>query len=242
MGNDSKPKIALVTHAFNSIDFDVHFNQVYAISHWVNKYDMFFIGRKGLNAADARNIITKQAIEKGCEHMFILDADHLITPNTLPLLMENKDEAIISGLVCKRLHPYPQVAWLKENDGHYIEFTLPLDGTIAEVAICAFGCTLINLKKLQELEEPYFRDTCRKTANGNMKNFRSDINVCEDFRDKGYKVWVDTRVLIGHMGAKKIIYPQNSGYYERSDDLADEFVNLREGMTGDHAGMGGLTR
>lgn len=242
MENEKKPKVAIATHAFENVDFDVHFNHLYAIAHWVSKYEIHFIGRRGMLAADARNLIVEQAIERKCEHLFILDADHLITENTLPLLMENKEEAIVSGLVCKRLHPYPQVVWLKDKDGMYVEFPLPLDGCLAEVAIGPFGCTLINMKKLQELEPPYFRDTCRKTSTGELKNFRSDVNLSNAFREKGHKVWVDTRVLVGHLGGKKVIFPQNAGYYAATDEIADELVKLREGMSGDHAGMEGIQR
>ena len=242
MSGNKKPKIALATHAFDSVDFDAHFNQMYSVAHWVALYDLYFIGRKGLHAADARNIITDEAIEQGCEYLFVLDADHLITKSTLPLLMENKDEAMVAGLICKKLHPYPQVVWLKCDDGRYIEFTLPLDGNLAEVGLCPFGCTLINLEKIQKLEKPYFRDTCRRTASGEMKNFRSDINLSEAFRANGEKVWVDTRVLVGHLGGRRAVYPQNAGAWQRCDELIEELTNLRIGMSGDCNGLIGVTK
>lgn len=237
-----KSKVAFATHAFDTIDFDVHFNHMYAAAHWSLMYELFYIGRKGLQAAEARNMITDMAIEHGCEYMFVLDADHLITKNTLPLLMENKHEALVSGLVCKRLHPYPQIVWMKGKDGLYYEFELPIDGKVVEVGLCPFGCTLINLAKLRKLDKPYFRDECRVTADGSMRNFRSDVNLCNAFRDAGMKIFVDTRVLVGHLGPRKIIYPQNAEYYRSSDEIANKMTLLREGMTGDHAGIAGVTK
>lgn len=237
-----KPKVAFATHAHDMVDFDAHFNHLYSVAHWVDMYDVFFIGRKGLQAAEARNLIADMAIEHGCEYLFILDADHIITKRTLPLLMENRNEAMVSGLVCKRLHPYPQVAWLKGTDGKYFTITLPLDGTLAEVGVCPFGCTLINIAKLKKLKKPYFRDTCNVASDGNMVNVRSDVNLSEMFRESGEKIWVDTRVLVGHLGPKKLIYPQNAEYYRSSDTIAHQMTELRYGMRGDHAGMRGITK
>ena len=237
-----KLRIAFATHAYENVDFDAHFNHMYCAAHWANMYDMYFIGRKFLQAADARNLIAKMAIEERCDWLFILDTDHIVTKNTLPLLLENKEEALVSGLICKKLYPYPQVVCLKNNKGEYIQYTLPLDGNLAEVAIAPFGCTLINIAKLQQLKAPYFRDTCRKGAHGNLLNFRSDINICEAFREAGMQVWVDTRVLVGHLGAKRCVYPQNAGFYKRGDEIGNELTNLRHGMVGDCNKFDGLTQ
>lgn len=240
---ERKPKVAFASHAFENIDFDVHLNHMYAAAHWTLMYELFFLGKKGLQAADARNLLADLAIAQGCEYLFILDADHLITSNTLPLLMESKQEAMVSGLICKRQYPYPQVVWLKSLDGKYITVELPMDGTLAEVGVCPFGCTLINIAKLKKLQKPYFRDTCKpSTITGELKNFRSDINLSEAFREAGEKVWVDQRVLVGHLGSKKVVYPQNAEYLRASDQIFEKMTLLREGMSGDHAGLSGVTK
>lgn len=228
------PKVAVATHAFESVDFDIYYNHIFAFMHWVQKYELFYIGRRGLAAACARNMLVDMAIKEGCEYIFFLDADHLITKNTLPLLMENRQDAIISGLTCKRMYPYTQVVWLKDGKGLFIEKTLPLDGKIYEVGVCSFGCTLINLSKLKKLKKPYFRDTCKPGADGSLNNIRSDINICDMFREAGESVFVDTRVLVGHRGEARRIFPQNAGLYKNMHPVECELMKLREGMSGDY--------
>ena len=222
-------KIAICTHAFDSVDFDVHFNHIHCIATWARKYDMVFVGKKGLDAARARNQMIERCFEKNCTHAFFIDADHLMPAQALDLLLESKDEAMVSGLVCKRGEGFPQVGWLVNKEGKYLGLNLPLDGQTYDVGVCAFGCTLINLKILKKLKKPYFRDTCEGP---DATNTRSDVNICNMFRDIGEKVWIDVRVLVGHLGIANVIYPQNAAIHDRMDKTIAESRLLREGQEG----------
>ncbi len=225
-----KPKyrIAICTHAFKFVDFDVYFNHMWCLAKWARDYDLVFVGKKGLDAATARNGIIKRAIEKECTHAFFMDADHLFPIETLNLLMENKDEAMTSGLVCKRGESFQQVGWMILND-KFNTINLPLDGKAYEVGACAFGCNLINLKILKKLKEPYFRDMYNPETKANI---RSDINLSLALKDIGERVWVDTRILIGHMGIESPVYPQNAELFEKLKVLEFENRKLKEGQQG----------
>ncbi|MHA2264868.1 MAG: hypothetical protein ACXAEN_20945 [Candidatus Thorarchaeota archaeon] len=228
--------ICIATHAHCNVDFDAHFNHCHAVQLWSHKYHLVLIGYKGLLAADARERICDQAIDEKCSHIFILDADHIIDPSILDYLMESKDEAIVSGLICRRFHPFGQVAWGKDDkSGAYIPIHLPLDGKTYEVGVCAFGCTLINLKKLQELEKPWFRDTCDKKFDGKCRNTRSDVVLCDMFRANGEKVWIDTRALVGHMGTNILVYPQNAEDMEQFRYQYSKSFELKQKETGKYA-------
>ncbi len=227
-------RIALCVHVFNTVDFDVYFNHLFLAANWGKKYDLVFVGKMGLDAADARNRIIDKCLEQECTHAFFLDGDHFIHESTLDYLLEAKDEAMVSGLVCKKADLYQQVCWEihkdpKDGTEKCYVVTLPLDGKVYEVSTCAFGCTLINLTMIQKLKKPYFRDTC---INGT--NIRSDINLCELFRGIGEKIWVDTRVLVGHQGGKKVVYPQSAQYYERAAVVEYDARMLRVGQKGEY--------
>jgi hypothetical protein len=229
------PRIAVATHAHSSVDFDVHFNHCSAIFDWSKKHDIRLLGYKGLCAADARELICESAIEQECTHIFILDADHIIPSNTLDNLLESKDEAMVSGLICRRFHPFDQVGWGKiDKRNTYVPIDIPLSGDLYQVGVCAFGCTLINLEKLQKLEKPWFRDTCVKNANGDLQNMRSDVNLCDSFRAIGEQVWIDSRVLVGHVGNEIVVYPQNKDYLQRFRFDYEESFKLKEGQAGSY--------
>ncbi len=222
-----KPRIAIATHAHSVVDFDIHFNHMSVIQDWSTKFDMQLLGYKGLMAADARELICDTSIEQKCSHVFFLDADHIIPMETLEYLLEMKDEAIVSGLVNRRFYPFEQIAWGKDDKtNEYLSIRIPTDGKIYEVGVCAFGCTLINLDKLQKLEKPWFRDTCEYRSDGNSHNIRSDINLCDAFRKNGEKVWIDTRVLVGHEASNIIVYPQNAEDLKNFKFQYEESVKL----------------
>ena len=227
-----KPKIAICSHVFNHISFDVYFNHIWCIANWTKDFDLIFIGKGGLNSAQARNGMIERCLEHDVTHAFFMDGDHYFPSDALKLLYELKDEAMVSGLVCKRGEQFQQVGWVVDKDGLYHVLELPLDGQTYEVGICAFGCTLINLEKLKKLKQPYFRDTCGPDVEGNLKNMRSDVNLCNAFRDIGQKVWTDTRVLIGHEGIPCTIYPQNSATFRDLKRIEVEARKLSEGQQG----------
>jgi len=227
--------IAICTHVFNHVDFDVYFNHMYCIANWAKKYDLVFAGKSGVQAATARNLIIERCFEHKCTHAFFIDGDSLIPADALDFLLETGDQAVVSGLVCKRGETYQQVCWqVKEVKGknQYYALTLPLDGKTYEVSVGPFGCTLINLEKLRKLKKPYFRDTCEPDNDGKLQNIRSDVNLALAFRDIGEKSWVDTRVLVGHLGVPSIVYPQSSELFEKSRFMEREYVKLREGQAG----------
>jgi len=233
-----KYRIALCVHAFNTVDFSIYYNHMFCLGKWVAAgYDLVFIGKKGLDAAVARNQMVEMAKEKECTHMFFMDADHVFPQEALPLLMENADSAMVSALVCKKGEGYAQVAWLVKGEGlgrKYLATDLPLDGQIYEVGCCAFGCTLINMEKLLKLDTPYFRDTCEgMPGERDPANIRSDINICNAFREKLKEhIFVDTRILIGHKGCDEIVYPQNAEIMFRMQNTINETRSLREGQQG----------
>jgi hypothetical protein len=236
-------RIAIATHVFNHVDFEVYFNHLYCVSNWAKKYDLVFVGKCGLQAATARNSIIEKSIELQCTHVFFLDGDHVIPVETLDYLVENADKAMVSGLVCKKGEGFKQVNWeIKNTDKGqmYYHVTLPIDGRVYETSVCAFGCTLINLEKIQKLDKPYFRDTC-KESNGEFINIRSDVNLCTSFIGIGERIYVDTRVLVGHLGQKLLVYPQNADDYKRAIELSNKTVLLREGQVGKYFSAGDLS-
>ena len=238
MNNEvSKPEelcIGLAIHAFNFVDFTVYFNHMHAFCSWARQHKLVFIGKKGCDSATAREFIADKAVETNCTHLLFVDADHIIPVEMLNLLLENKNECMVSGLCCKKGDGFKQVVFGKSPDGRFLELNLPIDGKVYEVAVCAFGCTLINLKELQKLPKPWFRDTCETTCDGSLQNARSDVNLCEAFRKIGGKVFVDTRILIGHYGHDQMncVFPQNAKVLSNLQQLYQDSVNLNKGIEG----------
>lgn len=232
--------IGICVHSYDKVNFNEYFNHLWCIAHWAQKYELAFIGKPGLDAASARNTIIDRAIERKCTHVLFMDEDHFFPRETLDCLYEaatqNPSAAMVSGLVCKKGESYQQVCWevREAKDGvQYYAVTLPLDCKTYQVHVCAFGCTLISLEAIQKLKKPYFRDTCIPGLEGIEVNVRSDVNLCLAFKEIGEKVFVDTRVLIGHDdGRGNAIYPQNAGEIAHLRELNKVSYKLKEGQSG----------
>ena len=228
-----KGRVAFCTHVFNSVPFEIYFNHMHCAAEWARTYDLVFMGRKGLSAATARNQLSEMAIENNCSHLLIVDGDHLIPKQLLDHLWDTRDEAMVSGVICKRGNSYEQVCYQRNEEGLYTQVDLPLDGRCYQVAVCAFGATLINLEKLQKLKKPFFRDTFESAAkNSEPYNFRSDVNLCKAFYEIGEKCFIDTRVLVGHYGCDNIVYPQNAQQYSKLMDLIKDTRSLTQDQKG----------
>lgn len=229
-------KIAICTPVYNNVDFDVYINHLHCVSKWANSYDLIFLGTRGSALVASCEHIAEQAIEKNCDYALFLDADHIMPVETLDCLTQNADEAaMISGLVCKKGDDHQQIWWVKDDTKElsykYTDFML--DGKRYEVDICAFGCTLINISKLKQLDKPWFKITYE-----DKHNVGFDVNLCKAFRNANEKIYVDTRVLVGHHGILETIYPQSKNYFVakqllRSNRLKDNqsgfYSVVREG-------------
>lgn len=179
----------------------VYFNHLAAIASWKTGYDLMLLGSQKMKITKAREFIANQAIAMGCSYLLFIDSDHIVPCNMLKLLMENKDAAMVSGLICKRLYPYEQVIFRYDKAMQLQACLTNEKDKIYSVDVCAMGCTLINLQKLKLLRKPFFTDG----------HFRHDINLCLKFRNElGAKILVDTRVPIGHVGEPEIVYPDNA--------------------------------
>lgn len=235
--------IAICTHVFENVNFDVYFNHLYCMAHWGREYNLIFIGKSGLDAATARNSIIEKCFEMKCSHALFLDGDHFIPVETLSFLLETADQAIVSGLINKRGERYQQICFLiKKVDGkdRFFEVELPLDGQVHEVSVCPFGCTLINLEKLKKLKKPYFRDTCAEADETDIPvNIRSDVNLCRAFQDIGEQIYIDTRVLVGHRGVPATIYPQSAKLFHKLKEIETDITKLSEGQVGRYYTVGG---
>jgi len=187
-------KIAVGVHSESTIDAEVYFNHISAIGYWAQKNDITFIGVSRVKVAAARKKITEIAIEASCDYILFLDTDHLISANMLELLLENKDAAMVSALVYRRLFPFTPIVFKLDKQGLLQDALINPNTGVYNVDGCAMGCTLINLALLQQLKKPYWED----------KHFRSDLNLCTKFKEElNARICVDTRIMVDHLGDRQ---------------------------------------
>lgn len=196
-------KLAIAMHVCEAVLSPIYFNHLSAIYAWAKKRDFMFIGVQRMKVAAGREKIIEEALKADCTHLFFLDADHIMADNTLELICENSDAAMVSGLICKRNYPFETVAFkfVGPMKRELVSAQLKANGKLYEVDACPFGCNLLNLDKIKSLEIPYFFDGM----------FRSDISMCLRIREElDEKIYVDSRVVVGHLGDAPIVFPHTA--------------------------------
>ena len=145
---------------------------------------------------NARQQLAEKAIEEGCTHIFFIDDDMLHPPDIVQKLMEyNKD--IVSGLYFTRGgHYHPLLMKRAKLEMAKYEPMYEYPKGLVEVDATGGGCLLIKTDVFKKLKKPWF-----------VKNhvYGEDTYFCELARRAGFKIFVDTNLVCGHLGDKEII-------------------------------------
>jgi hypothetical protein len=140
-----------------------------------------------------RNKVTAEALNLGAEWVWYVDDDQVFVPDTLTrLLARNVD--VVSGLYLQRSLPFGPHMYGSENpDGSVCTSFLTEQSGMQDVAAIGAGCLLVRTNVLHALEPPYWR--IGQIAPDTTSD---DIHFCHRVREKGFKIWCDTDVTVGH--------------------------------------------
>lgn len=154
---------------------------------------------------DARNTLAEMAIERGFDRVLWLDSDVTFDPDLIRRLGEHLDlgKDFVTGLYFSRRAPSHPVIYsslyLAREAGkqravadHFDDY--PRDD-IFKVAGCGFGAVMMTVPMLRRVQEasalPFFPAT----------GFGEDLSFCLRATALGFKIWCDSSIKLGHVGA-----------------------------------------
>jgi hypothetical protein len=171
----------------------------------------------GFNVADARNVVIKRAMEEKANYIFFIDDDTVIPRNALVQLfhhLQNNENALLAGGSYYRKYlPLESVPMLEAEDT--TPYAMDGNAKIGEVhhncLVLPSGCTLIDMKLFDMLEEPYYQ---AHTVSGRAA-LTEDTVICQKARDLGVDIILDTGIQCLHVdksngkiyGHSKIVNP-----------------------------------
>jgi len=137
-------------------------------------------------------------------HLMWIDSDIVFTEKQFESLL-NHNKNIVSGLyIMQNNKQFATVQTLDEE--HFkkhgaFEFLTreKIEGKkdLIEVAYTGFGFILMKRQVIESLEYPWFRPIFHEI--GTCYDFGSeDASICEMIREKGYKIYVDPTIIVGH--------------------------------------------
>jgi hypothetical protein len=149
------------------------------------------------------------------DYMIFIDDDIVFYPEHVLALyrdMQDKGYDLIGGLYPTRTGSQLASYGLSEKGG------IRINGEIQEIRWLATGFMGFSRKLLQEMVDklelpllhkdqwcenyPFFVFHTHKTEQGNQMLISEDWDFCEKARQIGYKVYADTRCVVGHKGDK----------------------------------------
>lgn len=168
------------------------------------KYDMIPIFIDSLPIDLARNELARKAIEVKSDYVWWLDSDMIPEDDTLEKLIKSEKD-IVGALCYTRNPPYKPVLRKLEKIGsaYNFEFVDTVEkNKLVETDATGFGCLLMKtdvLKKISEKSSPLFEFSEMITPSG-TKYLSEDILFCIKAKEFGYKIFVNTNTVCGHIG------------------------------------------
>ena len=144
----------------------------------------------------ARNVLTRKLLDDGCDYILYVDDDMMFDSRSVELMLE-ANKALVCGLMFRKVFPFSPTI-MKINDrvnvrdvGFYGDYP---SYQLFEIGACGFAFTLVDRIVLQDLE--FEQDKWFK-----FDGFTSeDFDFCFRAREKGHRVWCDSRVKTRHIG------------------------------------------
>jgi len=167
----------------------------------------------------AREQIARYAVSHDIDYVFMIDDDMLAPPDLFYRLVKH-DQDIVGALAFSRNtspdgNHFPVIYEAIEgkdrvtNTDYYWTRTVknyPRD-TLVECDAVGFGAVLIKTSVLKAIEEPRFMG---------MEGVGEDVALCIKARKKGFRVFMDTSVKLGHLSDPVIV----------TEDLYDSLMKM----------------
>ena len=156
----------------------------------------------GYTIAENRNYAAVQAQMAKSDYLFFCDDDMTFPPDTLDRLLSHKKE-IVGVASNSRMLPLAPTVGLMDEEGKYVKWdTLPkwkqkLPEQLFEAYTVGTGIMLIDMKVFDEIDQPWFHFKVMK--NGRIHT-GEDAFFCGQAKAKGYKIWCDPTIKVGHLG------------------------------------------
>jgi GT2 family glycosyltransferase len=146
------------------------------------------------------NNLVKDAKEVGATHLLNIDCDMIFPPDAAEKLLKADKDIVGVNYRQRGNHldqdtAYSTVKFPGEKGEYRMVLQEDFPKELFECAAVGLGLTLINMKVFDKLPFPWFHTTENKDIHST-----EDIVFCREAREKGFKVWCDPTIRMGHIG------------------------------------------
>lgn len=158
------------------------------------------VSTEGYTTAEGRSYCVIQALKHNCSHILFIDDDMTFPEDTIERLLAHGKEIVGVNSMSRTLPLTTTVALLKDGE-HWPHDHVPpyykMPTELFEVYSIGMGVALIDLSIFDTIEKPWFKF---HTHESGKILIGEDAWMCLQARNKGYKIWCDPTLSIGHWG------------------------------------------
>jgi len=165
-----------------------------------------------------RNEIVKRAMWYGSTYLFFLDDDMLALPNTLTKLYAHQKDFVSATAYC-RIPPFAPCQYKgKDKNDKWLSDVRIRKGLI-EVDATGLSCSLIKMSVIKRLLKKKEKEISKRGGLFYFSRFGEDMNFTDELRREGIKIFVDSDIIVKHMGNKQIVDDRTFFNYIKQKEL-----------------------
>ena len=214
-----KKTICIGIVAFDGLDGQVaedYMRMMFHLGRRCPEYDFQLAIKSKSEQFRAKNAIVKAGIQFGADYIWMLDDDHLMDigksqyPSdayNLPVklvkhLEENEKIGVVGALYYQRGGDcYPVIMQEIDDEKPYFLHHSEISNRMQKVDVTGGGCMMVRTSVFDKIDEPWFKPE---------HDWGTDIQLCKQVRKKGFEVWCDTSLEIGHLKCDKHLITSDS--------------------------------
>ncbi len=150
------------------------------------------VAEEGYTIAENRSYIVVQAHKANSKYLLFVDDDMVFTPEILNTLL-SREKDVIGVPYYSRLLPRESYNAIFE-DGNIVK---ELPEELFKCQHIGTGVMLIDMKVFKDMDLPFFNFKTHETGYTLMGE---DAWFCKQARAKGYEIWCDPSLKVGHLG------------------------------------------
>ena len=143
-----------------------------------------------------RNDIVEKALSLRVTKLIMMDTDMIYHPKTITKLLSHNLPVV--GALCFRRYPPFDSIMLKQHTEDGVTGYISIDDwgedELVEVDATGAGCIMYDMEVFRKMPYPWFRF---QKING--RTIGEDIGFCQDLKEAGYRIFVDTSVPCDHL-------------------------------------------
>lgn len=172
----------------------------------------------------ARNGIIEAALQYNADWLLMLDDDMVVNP--FVTVGETDDYGLIRKLMAHDKDICGALYWQRGGECAPILMTKvsetgyrflrddEITHGLQKVDVAGGGCLLIKMRVFDRLQHPYFEPEYQ---------FGTDIQLCRKAHEKGFEVWADTSIELGHLKQERaIVTSRNRQEHRLTDTVSGE--------------------